>query len=127
MVVVEDNAGDVFLIKEAVAAAKLDIDLYFLTAGDEALQFFARIEEDTVRPPELLLLDRNIPGADGFQVLTYLRMSNRFATIRVVVMTSSSARVDRDRSASFGIDFYFTKPGTYEEFLTLGEIIRKLA
>jgi DNA-binding response OmpR family regulator len=126
VVVVEDNAGDVFLVKEAVAAAKLDVDLYFMGNGEEVLRFFAQIAEGIVRCPELLLLDLNLPGANGFQILHNLRNSQWCPGMRVVVMTSSSARADRERSVSFGIDLYFTKPATYEEFLRLGEVIRKL-
>jgi CheY-like chemotaxis protein len=126
VVVAEDNSGDVFLVKEAVAEAKLDVDLYFLIDGEEALRFFAQVDEQAVRVPDLLLLDLNLPGANGFQVLSSLRGSKRCAGMRVVVMTSSSARADQEKSASFGIDLFFTKPGTYDEFLTLGDIIRKL-
>jgi CheY-like chemotaxis protein len=90
------------------------------------VQFFAQIDEGIVRCPDLLLLDLNLPGAHGFQVLSYLRNIKRCPAMRVVVMTSSSANTDREKSASFGIDLYFTKPGTYEEFLALGDIIRNL-
>ena len=126
VVVAEDNVGDVFLVKEAVAATKLDVDLYFFSDGDETVHFFARIDEDSVVCPELLLLDLNIPKRDGFQVLSYLRSSKRCAGIRAVVMTSSSARADREKSASFKVDSYFNKPGTYAEFLMLGDVIRQL-
>jgi two-component system, chemotaxis family, response regulator Rcp1 len=124
--VVEDNVADLFLVKEAVAAAKLDIDVYFFSDGEEILQFLAQLDEDSVRCPELLLLDLNIPKKDGFEVLSYLRSSKRCASMRVVIMTSSSARADREKSASFNVDSYFNKPGSYAEFLTLGNVIRNL-
>jgi two-component system response regulator len=127
IVVAEDNLGDVFLIKEAVSTAKLDVDLYFMEDGDEVLQFFAQIDEDAIRCPELLLLDLNLPRADGFQVLSYIRSSKHCAGTRVVVMTSSSAPSDRERSALLGADLFFTKPATYTEFLTLGDVINKFA
>lgn len=46
--------------------------------------------------------------------------------MRVVIMTSSSAPSDREKSESLHVDSYFNKPGTYGEFLKLGEVIRKL-
>src|SRR5215467_172941 len=49
VVVAEDNIGDVFLVKEAVAAANLDVDLYFIDHGDEVLRFFTQINEGDVR------------------------------------------------------------------------------
>jgi two-component system response regulator len=124
--VAEDNVGDTFLVREAITAAKLDVDLYFVGDGDEVLEFFTQIDESTVRCPELLLLDLNLPGADGFQILSYLRNRKQCAATRVVVMTSSSARADREKSTFFGVDFFFTKPTSYNEFLTLGDIVRKL-
>ena len=63
---------------------------------------------------------------NGFQVLSYLRSSNRCASMHVVIMTSSSARADREQMAKLNIDQYFTKPSTYSEFLTLGDVIRKV-
>jgi CheY-like chemotaxis protein len=126
VVVVEDNAGDIFLVGESVTSAKLDVNLYFIADGDEALRFFAQIEEAAIRCPELLLLDLNLPKTNGFEVLSYLRSSKRCGAMRVVVMTSSSARADRDKSASLNIDLYFNKPSTFHEFLTLGEVIRNL-
>jgi two-component system response regulator len=99
---------------------------YFFSDGDAVLQFFAQIDEDSVECPELLLLDLNIPRADGFQVLSHLRGNERCARMRVVIMTSSSARADREKSASLNVDSYFNKPSTYAEFLKLGDVIRKL-
>ncbi|MBV8833260.1 MAG: response regulator [Acidobacteriaceae bacterium] len=123
---VEDNIGDVFLVQEAVAAAKLDVDLYFFSDGDEIVQFVAEIEHDSVRCPELLLLDLNLPKRDGFQVLSYLRSSKHCVSMRVAIMTSSRARADREKSASLNVDYYFNKPGSYEEFLKIGDVIREL-
>jgi len=114
------------MVKGAVAAAKLDVDLYFFSDGGAIINFLAHIDEDSVLCPELLLLDLNLPKADGFQVLSYLRSSKRCASMRVVIMTSSSARADRDKSASFNVDSYFNKPSTYAEFLRLGDVIREL-
>jgi CheY-like chemotaxis protein len=125
-VVVEDNSADVFLVKEAVAVAKLDIDLYFFSDGDQALEFFSQVDEEAIKCPDLLLLDLNIPKTDGFHVLSYLRSSKRCGGMRVVIMTSSSALSDREKSASLSVDSYFNKPGAYAEFLKLGDLIREL-
>jgi DNA-binding response OmpR family regulator len=126
VVLAEDNTGDVFLVKEAIAAAGLDVDLYALSDGEEVLQFLAQTEEDGIRCPELLLLDLNLPRANGFEILAYIRGAGRCKGMRIIVMTSSFARSDRERSASFDIDLYFHKPASFDEFLTIGEAIRKL-
>jgi two-component system response regulator len=126
VVVVEDNAGDVFLVREVVTTANPGVNLYFMNDGDAALRFFEQIEAGSIRCPEVLLLDLNIPNTNGLEVLSWLRNSQRCTAMRVVVMTSSSARADRERSESLNIDRYFNKPSTYSEFLKLGDIVRKL-
>lgn len=114
-----------------MTALGIEAVLYILSDGAGAVEFFAKIEEEDLRCPALLLLDLNLPRLDGFAVLSYLRDANprgakRCPSMPVVVMTSSSARSDRERSASFHIAEYFNKPSTLEEFLALGEVIRKL-
>ena len=76
--------------------------------------------------PELVLLDLNLPRVDGFDVLDKLRKSRRCSAVPVVVMTSSAAQNDRDRSALLGATTYFLKPTGYDAFLKIGTIIREL-
>src|SRR5690349_10060339 len=66
VVVVEDNAGDIYLIREVVGSANREVKLYFMTDGDAALRFFGQVEAGSVRCPDVLLLDINIPNTNGF-------------------------------------------------------------
>jgi CheY-like chemotaxis protein len=127
IVVVEDNPTDVFLINEALAAHGLRADLTVFEDGDRAIGLIARIEaEESVPCPRLMLLDLNLPGADGFAVLERLRKSQRCAAIRVIVMSSSAVPSDRNRSVSLGADAYFQKQVGYSASLEIGAIIREL-
>jgi len=126
VVVVEDNPGDVFLVRKVVSSANLGVHLYFIADGDAAMRFFEEVEAGPVSCPEVLLLDLNIPISIGLVVLSWLRNSERCSGMRVVVMTSSCARTDREKSESLNIDQYFNKPSTYSEFLRLGDIVRRL-
>jgi CheY-like chemotaxis protein len=69
-------------------------------------------------------LDLNLPRADGFEVLKRLRDSRRCAKIPVVVMTSSAAQPDRERSKSLGANAYFRKQAGYDASLEIGRIIK---
>ena len=127
IVVVEDNPTDIFLINEAIAAHGLKADLTICQDGEQALGLIARIEADESQPcPRLMLLDLNLPGADGFAVLERLRHSKRCATIRVIVMSSSARPSDRNRSISLGADAYFQKKVEYSASLEIGEMMRRL-
>jgi CheY-like chemotaxis protein len=127
IVVVEDNPTDVFLIKQAIVHYRLNAKLEIFEDGEDAIRLIARMDADENEPcPHLMLLDLNLPRTDGFEVLERLRKSKRCADIPVIVMTSSAAQSDRDKSASLGADAYFQKKVEYDAFLEIGGIIRKL-
>lgn len=117
---------DVLLIKEAIVAHQLDLDLQIFANGEEALHFIEKLDQDeSVACPQLVLLDINLPRADGFEVLGHLRHSRRCADIPVIIMTSSAAASDRAKSTALGANAYFQKPADYEAFLKLGDVVRK--
>jgi CheY-like chemotaxis protein len=124
---VEDNPTDVFLIKEAIAAYRLDVELEVFEDGEEAISLIARMDaNESELCPNLMLLDLNLPRTDGFEVLEHLRKSKRCARIPVIVMTSSAAQSDRDKSTSLGADAYFQKQAEYDAFLKIGGIMKEL-
>lgn len=124
---VEDNESDVFLIQEALDAAKLSITTHVVTDGDEAVRFFDRVEAEAGMPcPALVLLDINLPKRQGGDVLKHMRRSRKCAnTLVVVVSTSDSAR-EREQMRDLGADGYFRKPSAYDDFMKLGDMVRAL-
>jgi CheY-like chemotaxis protein len=123
--VVEDSHTDVFLIRSALAAQSLEADLQVLEDGESALDFIGRMDaDDTIPCPRLMLLDISLPRLDGFVVLEKLRESRRCARIPVIIMTSSAAPSDRQKSAALGADGYFQKPAQYDAFLKIADLIR---
>jgi two-component system, chemotaxis family, response regulator Rcp1 len=127
IVVVEDNPTDVFLISEAIRAHHLDAQLQVFEDGEEAINLIDRIDAgEGVRCPNIMLLDINLPKADGFMVLERLRQSNNCAGISVVVMTSSIAPDDQAKAITLGANAYFRKPTDYDAFLKIGEVIREV-
>ena len=114
-------------MNEAITAHHLDVDLQFVTDGEQAVGVIDRIDADEDVPcPQLFLLDLNIPRTSGFEVLARLRGSQRCARVPVVVMTSSNAESDRTESGALGATAYFPKPSGYEAFLRIGEVNRSL-
>jgi CheY-like chemotaxis protein len=123
--IVEDNPTDVFLVREAIAAHGLEIHLHVIEDGEKAMRRIAQIDAaDGEGLPHLVLLDINLPRADGFEVLRYLRSSRCCGKVPVIVMTSSGAATDQAQSAALGANAYFQKPSGYDEFLRIGEIIK---
>ncbi len=82
--------------------------------------------DETAPLPDLFILDLNLPKRNGHEILTDLKQSERYARVPVLIMTSSNASKDREESARLGGSGYFQKPNGYEEFLQIGETIKRL-
>jgi CheY-like chemotaxis protein len=124
--VVEDNKGDVFLIREAIQG-KLDAEIRIVQDGEQAIRFFEQAERDhTISCPDLVILDINLPKKHGGQVLSYMKKTIRSVGIPVVIVTSSDSARDREQMKSQGADAYFRKPSEYTEFMKLGQLVEKL-
>ena len=127
ILVVDDNKADVFLIREAIAAASIDADLHVMSDGQAAVQFLTATDEDGNTPlPDLVLLDLNLPKVSGENVLRHLRNSERYGSVPVLVLTSSDSARERERVMELGIAHYFRKPSEYSEFLKLGGLVREI-
>jgi two-component system, chemotaxis family, response regulator Rcp1 len=125
--VVEDNRADVFLIREAVEGAHLDLDLHVVHDGDKAIRFLEEAEHDPMAPaPDLVILDINLPKRSGRDVVRRMRQGLRCGGALVVVVTSSDSERDRQEMGKFGINAYFRKPSEYASFMKLGELIQAL-
>jgi len=92
ILLVEDNEGDIELTKEAFEEAKFRNNLYIAKDGDEALDFlFKRNGYEGVSTPDVILLDLNLPGTDGREVLETIKGNEKLRRIPVIVLTSSKA------------------------------------
>ncbi len=118
ILLVEDNPGDVRLTKEAFKQGRIENDLYVVSDGAEALDFLSqRGEYDDVPRPDLILLDLNLPGKDGEDVLEDLKADPKLRSIPVIVLTSSRAEEDVARSYELHANAYLTKPVDPDEFI----------
>jgi chemotaxis family two-component system response regulator Rcp1 len=125
--VVEDNPTDVYLVRKALKAQGLEVDLQVFEDGETAITFVQQLDgDDTLDCPSLVLLDVNLPRADGFEVLRCLRSSMKCETIPVIVMTSSAALADRTTATALRADAYFQKPPSYDAFLKLGALAQQM-
>jgi chemotaxis family two-component system response regulator Rcp1 len=104
----------------------LPIDVHVVPDGQRAIDFIDQSDKDPNAPcPHVLLLDINLPKADGFEVLRRLRESERCGKVPVLMISSSDSPSDRSQAAKLGAG-YFRKPPSYDEFLKLGEVLKKL-
>jgi two-component system, chemotaxis family, response regulator Rcp1 len=126
ILLVEDNAGDVRLMREVLFGVNNSIHLLVVSDGVEAMAFLNR-EGDFVRAPrpDLILLDLNLPRMDGREVLARMKTDAKLKTIPVIVLTTSDAESDILKSYQLHANCYICKPGRLDEFEILVRSINR--
>lgn len=108
-VLVVDDAPDVIEVVNLCFTLRWpDADVSAAADGDQALK---AIEQD---PPDLVLLDVNMPGMDGFQTCQEIR---RISDVPIVMLSARDGEVDKVRGLEVGADDYITKPFSHLELL----------
>jgi len=124
VLLVEDDAGDVLLTREAFEHFRAHDTLHVVGDGEQAIQFLHRTGDYTDVPrPGLILLDLNLPRRTGLEVLADLKSDDDLHSIPVVVLTTSQAEEDIARSYSLHANAYVTKPVDYHRF---AEAVRQI-
>ena len=124
ILMIDDNPGDVALTRRALERCKIANVLNVVADGESAIAYLKRREgyEDSVTP-QLIMLDLNLPGMDGREVLEAIKADPALRSIPVVVMTSSQAEEDIVRSYESHANCYISKPIDIEGFKTAVEAI----
>jgi CheY-like chemotaxis protein len=116
---IEDEEGDVLLLRRALKRAGVANPLETVEDGRAAMDYLAgtgRFADRTQYPaPALVLLDLNLPGPSGFDVLEWMRQQPALAGLPVVICTSSISPADRERAQRLGATDYLIKTARFEE------------
>jgi CheY-like chemotaxis protein len=125
ILLIEDNSGDVRLTKEALNECNIANKLEVVRDGAEALDFLNRKGKYTNKfTPDLILLDLNIPKIDGKGVLAKIKNDDSLKRIPIVVLTSSQAEEDIEKSYDLHANCYINKPLDIDSFM---KIIRSIS
>jgi len=126
ILLVEDNPGDVRLIREVLKEGKIYNNLNVVKDGVEALAFLRREGPYADAPrADLILLDLNLPRKDGREVLAMIKADEQLKRIPVVILTSSGSEEDILKSYELHANCYITKPVKLDEFLAVVKSIEE--
>jgi two-component system, cell cycle response regulator DivK len=108
ILVVEDNERNLKLVRDVLEYVGYDVRV-------------ARTAEDGIalavkEPPDLVLMDLQLPGIDGMEALRRLRENPRTADIPVVAVTAQAMKQDRERALEVGFNGYIEKPISIRAF-----------
>ena len=120
VLLVEDDPGDVLMIREAFDENKVRNTLHHVADGVEAIAF---LRDPARRRPDLVLLDLNLPRKDGREVLAEVKGDPELRSIPIVVLTTSEAEEDILRSYDLHANAYVTKPVDFERFI---EVVKQI-
>ncbi len=118
IVVVDDDQLELQLARRCHQIANPSEPLLQFSSGFALLDYLSQVTAARQPMPSLVLLDLNMPGLSGFDVLERIRSLPQLSEMRCVIFTNSRRSTDRLRAKEFGADFV-TKPDTADEFIRL--------
>lgn len=116
VLLVEDSETDALMTEEALKDAKVANLLHRVETGEEALEFLRKEGRHVgAKTPDLILLDLNLPGINGQEVLEQIKSDSKLKLIPVVVLTTSRAEEDIVQAYGLNANSYVTKPVGFDE------------
>lgn len=127
ILVVEDNPADVRMVRLALEeAGDWQFRIEVADDGEKAIQYIQRTGVyNAANPPDLVILDLNLPKYPGVEVLKVIRETEATRDVSVAVLSSSPEDAIRGQFKNLDLkaDCYFTKPADFDEYLALGRNI----
>jgi len=108
ILVVEDNERNLKLLRDVLEYAGYDVRV--ARTGEDGVALAVK------EPPDLVLMDLQLPGIDGMEALRRLRENPRTADIPVVAVTAQAMKQDRERALDAGFNGYIEKPISVRSF-----------
>lgn len=126
IMLVEDNLGDIRLIKELFKDTDVKSQFHIAFDGEEALQMLHQEGKfSTMALPDLILLDLNLPKVDGKVVLREIKSDTRLMIIPVIVLTTSQSEEDIIETYENSANSFITKPIDLDSYASVIEAIQK--
>lgn len=117
ILLVEDNDGDIRLMREILAEINPTARLHVVTDGADAMDFLRYQGRYLDAPrPSVILLDLNLPKLHGREVLARVKANPHLQTIPVIVLTSSEEESDIASSYQLMANSYLRKPGNLDQW-----------
>jgi chemotaxis family two-component system response regulator Rcp1 len=118
ILLIDDNPADSHLFETALREVSARAILYWVATGEEALEYIAQQGRfQNAGEVDIIVLDLNLPGLSGFEVLTKLRQNAASRHKPVIVLSSSRAQSDIKQAYVMGANSYVLKAMSFETYL----------
>jgi two-component system, chemotaxis family, response regulator Rcp1 len=124
ILLVEDSSSDATLTIRSLENSKLTNQIHWVEDGDAAMEFLRQQGKYTQSPrPDLILLDLNLPGMNGCEVLQTVKADPQLHNIPIVILTTSDNQTDINFAYQMNANCYITKPVDIEQFIHAVQMI----
>lgn len=124
ILLVDDNPGDIRLTREVLKEGNICHDLQVAMSGEEAMTLLRTSGGDGgTALPGIILLDLNLPGRSGLEVLAKIKADAGLKRIPVVMLSSSAAEQDIRQAYDLHANCYIVKPVDLDKFI---EVVKSL-
>lgn len=113
VLVVEDNADNMWIITEMLND---DTRVRYCNVRPSGKQLFAFMAKEDVPPINLILLDLNLPGEDGYSILKKIRVHDKLQDVTVIAVTADNTAEDVAKARAAGFDGFIGKPLRHDRF-----------
>lgn len=113
VLLVDDDPGDVVLVRRAFEDLKLANPLVNSNNGEEALEY---LRDESNKKPCVILLDLNMPKMNGIEFLKIVKTDDVLKKIPIVVLTTSNDELHIDENFKLSVAGYVVKPVDYKGF-----------
>lgn len=113
----EDDEDDVHLFKTVLAELNQDI---LVTVAADGILLMAFLNQ-AITLPEMIFLDLNMPFKNGFECLREIRSNEKWNSIKIFVLSTSSQPQHIEDAYKGGADLYLSKPTSYTQFKNMVE------
>ncbi len=114
VLIVDDDPDDRMIIQETLKTCDATVECYELQHGNGVLEYLNTNFTDTL--PSFILLDLNMPGKSGKQVLNELKNDSKYAGIPIIIFTTTASAKERQETYALGANCFVTKPHNYNAF-----------
>ena len=126
ILIVDDTEVDRELTRLALLESELNHNLHMVESGPEALSFLrGQPPFDVVPQPDLILLDLNMPGMNGHEVLQQIKADETLRSIPVLILSTSDAPDDIHRAYDSCANTYLQKPMSFDALKEVTRGIRE--
>lgn len=117
VILAEDDDEDVLLFETVLSELNQDIKVVVATDGNELMKILKQV----ATLPEMIFLDLNMPHKNGFECLSEIKSNEKWNSIKIVILSTSSQPQQIETAYKGGADLYLAKPVSYTHFKSMME------